>query len=227
MTSPDSSHGVFIVDDHPLVREGLVNLIKQQPDLFVCGEAEKSAAAFKAISSLKPEVAIVDLTLEEGGSGLELIKQLQALDKPPKILVLSMHDETLFGERAFRAGAQGYIMKRSAPQHIIEAIHQLVQGKLYMSESLAMRMAGRYIGSRDASGEPPVTQLSDREMEVFRMLGQGYATRQIAEKLHLSPKTVQVYRGRIKDKLNIAGATELIREAVRWMESESQGKNEM
>jgi DNA-binding NarL/FixJ family response regulator len=227
MTKTDSANSIFIVDDHPLVREGLVNLIERQPDLSICGEAETSAAAFKAISKLKPDVAIVDLTLEEGGSGLELIKQLQSLDQPPKVLVLSMHDEALFAERAFRAGAQGYIMKRSAPQYIIEAIHQLLQGKLYMSESLAIHMAGKYVGTRAVPGEPPVAQLSDREMEVFRMLGHGCETRQIAQKLHLSPKTVQVYCGRIKEKLNLANATELIREAVRWMESESRGESNM
>jgi DNA-binding NarL/FixJ family response regulator len=226
MTSPDSPHSIFIVDDHPLVREGLVNLIERQPDLSVCGEAETSAAAFKAISRLKPYVAIVDITLEEGGSGLELIKKLQSLDKPPKVLVLSMHDEALFAERAFRAGAQGYIMKRSAPKHIIEAIHQLLQGKLYMSESLAMRMAIKCMGARAVNGAHPVSQLSDREMEVFRMLGQGFETRYIAQQLHLSPKTVQVYCGRIKEKLNLSNATELIREAVRWMESESRGGSE-
>jgi len=227
MTNLDSSHSIFIVDDHPLVREGLVNLIERQSGLSVCGEAEKSAEAFAAISRIKPDVAIVDLTLEGGGSGLELIKQLQSLDQPPKVLVFSIHDEALYGERAFRAGAQGYIMKSSAPQHIIEAINQLVQGKLYMSESFAMRMAGKYISARAVPGEPPVAQLSDREMEVFRMLGQGYETRYIAQKLNLSQKTVQVYCGRIKEKLSLANATELIREAVRWMESESQGKNEM
>ncbi|MCL1926403.1 MAG: response regulator transcription factor [Syntrophorhabdaceae bacterium] len=227
MTNINSSHRIFIVDDHPLVREGLVHLIERQPGLSVCGEAEKSAAAFEAISRLKPDVAIVDLTLEGGGSGLELIKQLQSLDQPPQILVLSMHDEMLFAERAFRAGARGYIMKRSAPKYIIEAIHQLLQGKLYMSESFAMRMAGKRIGARAVLGEPPVAQLSDREMEVFRMLGEGCKTSHIAQKLHLSPKTVQVYCGRIKEKLNLANATELICEAVRWMESESRGEGKM
>jgi len=227
MANNNSSHRIFIVDDHPLVREGLVHLIERQPGLSVCGEAEKSAAAFEAISRLKPDVAIVDLTLEGGGSGLELIKQLQSLDQPPQILVLSMHDEMLFAERAFRAGARGYIMKRSAPKYIIEAIHQLLQGKLYMSESFAMRMAGKRIGARAVLGEPPVAQLSDREMEVFRMLGEGCKTSHIAQKLHLSPKTVQVYCGRIKEKLNLANATELIREAARWMENESRGGDKL
>ena len=223
MTSVNSPHRVFVVDDHPLVREGLIHLIERQPDLSVCGEAEKSTTAFEAISRLKPDVAIVDLTLEGGGSGLDLIKQLQSLNHPPLVLVLSMHDEELFAERAFRAGARGYIMKRSAPKHIIDAIQQLLQGKLYMSEAFAMRMAGKFIGARGPKNEPPVAQLSDREMEVFRMLGQGCETRQIAQKLHLSPKTVQVYCGRIKEKLNLSNATELIREAARWMENESRG----
>ncbi len=213
---------VFLVDDHPLVREGLCNLIERQPDLAVCGQAESPGAAFEAISRLEPDLAIVDLSLESG-SGLELIKQLQALSSPPPVLVLSMHDEALYAERALRAGARGYIMKRSAPRHVIEAIRQVLAGRLYMSEALAARMAEKYVGARAAPGESPIALLSDRELEVFRLLGLGYETRRIADDLHLSPKTVQVYCGRIKEKFSLANATELIREAVRWMENESRG----
>jgi len=213
---------VFLVDDHPLVREGLVNLIERQPDLRVCAQAETSAAAFEAISRLQPDIAIVDLSLESG-SGLELIKQLQALPSPPPVLVLSMHDETLYAERALRAGARGYIMKRSAPRHVVEAIRQVLDGRLYMSEALSARMAEKYVGARAAPGESPVALLSDREMEVFRLLGRGCETRRIAEELHLSPKTVGVYYGRIKEKFSLANATELIREAVRWVENEHRG----
>lgn len=213
---------VFLVDDHPLVREGLANLIERQPDLVVGGQVETSAAAYDAISRAVPDIAVVDLSLESG-SGLELIKQLQALPAPPPVLVLSMHDEALYAERALRAGARGYIMKRSAPRHVIDAIRQVLAGKLYMSEALSARMAEKYVGMRGSTSESPLELLSDREMEVFRLLGRGYETRRIAEELHLSPKTVGVYYGRIKEKFSLANATELIREAVRWAETESRG----
>lgn len=215
-------HRVFLVDDHPLVREWLSNLIERQPDLVVCGQAEKSAEAFNAISQLVPDVAVVDISLE-GGSGLELIKQLQALPAPPHVLVLSMHDELLYAERALRAGAHGYVMKRSATRHVIDAIRQVIDGRLYMSDALATQMAAKFVAGRATPNVSPVQLLSDRELEVFRMLGRGYETRRIGEELHISPKTVQVYCGRIKEKFGLANATELIREAVRWIESEDRG----
>lgn len=213
---------IFLVDDHPLVRDGLSSLVDRQPDLVVCGQAETSAAAFEQIARLQPDLAVVDLLLETG-SGLDLIKQLQALDAPPAVLVLSMHDEALYAERALRAGARGYVMKRTAPRTVIDAIRQVLGGKLYISEALAVRMAEKFVGTRSTPGESPVALLSDREMEVFRLLGLGYETRRIAEALHLSPKTVQVYCGRIKEKFSLGNATELIREAVRWVESERRG----
>ncbi|HVU32880.1 MAG TPA: response regulator transcription factor [Opitutaceae bacterium] len=220
-TSPTSAatrHTVFIVDDHPLVREWLGNLIARQPDLAVCGQAGSSATAYEAISKLQPDIAVVDLSLEDG-SGLELIKQLQVMAEPPRVLVLSMHDEVFYAERALRAGASGYIMKRAATGHVIEAIRQVMSGKIYISEPLAVQMAEKFV-NKNPSGGSPVALLSDREMEVFQMLGQGIETRRIAETLHLSPKTVQVYCGRIKEKLGLENATALIREAVRWHEQQ-------
>lgn len=219
--SASTRRRIYLVDDHPLVREGLANLIDRQADLNVCGQAETGAAAYEAIAQLKPDLAVVDLSLE-GSSGLDLIKQLQALPAPPPVLVLSMHDEELYAERALRAGARGYVMKRSAPRHVVEAIRQVLQGKLYMSDALAARMAEKYVGAKAGPGESAVSLLSDRELEVFRLLGSGWETRRIAESLHISPKTVQVYCGRIKEKFSLANATELIREAVRWMENESR-----
>ena len=156
LEQPAARRAVFLVDDHPLVREGLVNLIERQPDLRVCGQAETSAAAFETISLLQPDIAIVDLSLESG-SGLELIKQLQALRMPPPVLVLSMHDEELYAERALRAGARGYVMKRSAPRHVVEAIRQVLLGKLYMSEALATRMAEKVLMC-----ETPTTRVPER-----------------------------------------------------------------
>ena len=212
---------IFLVDDHPLVRDGLATLIERQPGLSVCGQAETSAMAFDGIARLLPDLAVVDLSLESS-SGLELIKQLQGLSAPPPVLVLSMHDEALYAERALRAGARGYIMKRSAPRHVIDAIRQVLDGKLYMSEALAARMAEKYVDARALPGESATTLLSDRELEVFRLLGRGYETRRIAEELRLSPKTVQVYCGRIKEKFSLTNATELIREAVRWVETQER-----
>lgn len=214
--SPATRHTVFLVDDHPLVREWLGNLITRQPDLSVCGQAESSSTAFEEISRLQPEIAIVDLSLADG-SGLELIKQLQNLPEPPLVLVLSMHDEVFYAERALRAGAAGYVMKRAATGHVVDAIRQVLAGRIYMSESLAVHMAEKFVAKTPA-GESSIALLSDREIEVFQMLGQGIETRRIAETLHLSPKTVQVYCGRIKEKLGLENATELIREAVRWQE---------
>jgi DNA-binding NarL/FixJ family response regulator len=210
---------IFLVDDHPLVREWLTNLIERQPDLSVCGQAETSAAAYESIARLKPDVAVVDLSLD----GLDLIKQLQVLPEPPHVLVLSMHDEAIYAERALRAGAHGYVMKRTATRQVIEAIRQVLLGRLYVSETLAVQMTEKYVRSGITPGQPSVSLLSDREIEVFRMLGRGCETRVIAEQLNLSPKTVQVYCGRIKEKFGLANANELIREAVRWVEQEKGG----
>ena len=208
---------VFLVDDHPLVREWLGSLIERQPDLAVCGQAETSGAAYEAIARLLPDVAVVDLSLEDG-SGLELIKQIQTLPKPPCVLVLSMHDEAIYAERALRAGATGYVMKRSATGRVIDAIRQVLQGRLYISEAVSEKMAEKFVLARTQPGTSPIALLSDREMEVFQLIGQGIENRRIAEMLHLSPKTVQVYCGRIKEKLGLENATALIGEAVRWHE---------
>jgi len=222
-TAPPSSvhHRIFLVDDHPLVREWLGSLIERQADLVICGQAEDAGSAFREISRLQPDVVVVDLSLR-GESGLELIKQLQVLPRPPRILVLSMHDETFYAERALRAGAHGYVMKRAATGKVIEAIRQVLRGELYLSEALAAGMAQKFLGVGHQPGEPLMTRLSDREIEIFRFIGQGYENKHIAEKLHLSLKTVQTYCGRIKDKLGLANATALAHEAVRWYEHEQR-----
>jgi DNA-binding NarL/FixJ family response regulator len=211
--------GIFLVDDHPLVREWLTNLIHQQPDLTVCGEAEAAREALQGIARVKPAVAIVDISLK-GASGIELIKNLKALHPEIAVIVLSMHDEELYAERALRAGARGYIMKRETTKRIVAAIRQVLDGKLYVSERLAAVFAEKFVDSRASASGSAVEQLSDRELEVFQLLGQGRETRQIADALHLSMKTVQVYYARIKEKLRLATATELLREAVRWHESQ-------
>jgi len=208
---------VLLVDDHPLVREGLVNLIAQQPDLEVCGEAGNEPQALALIDAAKPDVAVVDITLENG-SGIELIKSIKAGHPGVAVLVLSMHDESLYAERALHAGARGYIMKREAARNVIQGIRTVCAGKLYVSEKISALMAEKFVGGRTAAPASPVEQLSDRELEVFQLLGCGQSTRQIAEHLHVGFKTVQAYCARIKEKLHLANATELLRAAIRWNE---------
>ena len=220
ITADKTKKTIFLVDDHPLVREWLTNLIHQQPDLMVCGEAETGPQARQAIAALKPDVAIVDISLKDS-SGIELIKDLKQCYPGVAVLVLSMHEESHYAERTLRAGARGYIMKREITKKVITAIRQVLEGKLYMSESLAATMAAHFVAStvRVTGTGSPVEQLSDRELEVFELLGDGRGTRQIAQALGVSIKTIQAYCARIKDKLNLASATELLREAVRWREA--------
>jgi DNA-binding NarL/FixJ family response regulator len=214
-----STRRVFVVDDHPLVRESLVALINRQPDLHVCGQAADSASAFAALLREPADVAVVDLALP-GESGLELIKKLQALTPAPRILVVSMHEESSYAERALRAGALGYVMKHETTDKVIEAIRAVARRQTYVSGPLAAQLTKKYIGARATADFSIPGRLSDRELEIFRLIGLGHETKRIAHDLHLSMKTVQAHCASIKDKLGLANATELIREAVRWMESQ-------
>ena len=211
-------HKILLVDDHPLVREWLANLINEQPDLLVCGEVSNAPEALQLIGSAKPNIVIVDLSLEDG-SGIELIKNIKSIYSDVSAIVLSMHDEHLYAERSLRAGARGYIMKREATKNVLQAIRAVLDGKLYVSEKIAATIAKKFVGGRPAVIESPVEQLSDRELEVFQLLGRGYNTRQIAEHLHVGFKTVQAYCARIKDKLDLTNINELLFHAVRWHES--------
>jgi DNA-binding NarL/FixJ family response regulator len=208
---------IFLIDDHPLVREWLANLINEQPDLQVCGGATNASQAFELIGTAKPAIAIVDISLE-GGSGIELIKSIKVAYPDVATIVLSMHDEALYAERALRAGARGYIMKREATKKILQAIRAVLQGKLFVSEKITTSMAEKFVDGRSAMVESPIHQLSDRELEVFQLLGRGFTNRQIAEHMHIGFKTVQAYCARIKEKLNVTNVTELLREAIRWHE---------
>lgn len=212
-------HRIFLVDDHPLVREWLTNLINQQADLVVCGEAADVPAATRGIVEQNPDVAIVDLSLK-GGSGLELIKSVKSRCPHVAVIVLSMHDEKHYAERALRAGARGYVMKRDSTKRIVTAIRLVLQGKPCVSEDVAVELAQKFIGDHGLD-DSPIERLSDRELEVFEFLGQGIETRQIAETLHVSIKTVQAYCARIKQKLCLTTATELLREAIRWHERQA------
>jgi DNA-binding NarL/FixJ family response regulator len=215
-----SRRRVFVVDDHPLVRESLVSLIDGQPDLCVCGQAGDSPAAFAAMLREPADLAVVDLSLP-GESGLELIKKLQSISPPPQVLVLSMHDEMFYAERALRAGARGYLAKHETTDRVLDAVRLVLRGQIYLSGAFAEQLAKKYVGVRAAKDLSLVGRLSDRELEIFRYIGLGYETKRIAQDLHLSMKTIQAHCAGIKVKLGLANATELIREAVRWLESGS------
>jgi DNA-binding NarL/FixJ family response regulator len=211
----DRKHRIFIVDDHPLVREGLSNLINEQADLVVCGEAEDAAQALAGIGVARPDLALIDISLKTA-SGLELVKDLGVHFPAVALIVLSMHDELLYAERALRAGARGYVMKRETTKDVLTAIRRVMQGDVYVSDRVMTAMARRLGTSRKAAASSPVEQLSDRELEIFRLLGQGRTTSQIAEDLHLSLKTVQAYCARAKEKFGVNSLGELLRAAIRW-----------
>jgi DNA-binding NarL/FixJ family response regulator len=212
---------ILLVDDHPLVREWLTNLLKQQPDFQVCGEAGDAPEGLRLIGATQPDITIVDISLASG-SGIELIKDIRASHAQVAVVVLSMHDELLYAERALRAGAGGYIMKSEATQKVIEAIRAVLRGEIYVSPKVASLMARKFVGGKTGKTSFPIEQLSDRELEVFQLLGGGYSTRQISEHLHVGFKTVQGYSARIKEKLNLSNINELMREAIRWQENQDR-----
>jgi DNA-binding NarL/FixJ family response regulator len=223
-TMPTKSSGgkkskkqVFLVDDHPLVRQALSQLINQEGDLAVCGEAEGAPEALRSIAALKPDVAVVDLTLKEG-SGLDLVKDLKLRHPELPVLVLSMHDESTYAERLLRSGARGYVMKDQASDKVVTALRRVLDGEVYLSEKMSARILHKLVGGAPASASP-VDLLSDRELQVFELLGQGIGTRRIAEKLHLSVKTVETYREHIKIKLKLDNATDLLQHAIQWAQS--------
>jgi DNA-binding NarL/FixJ family response regulator len=208
---------IFLVDDHPLVREWLASLLRLQSDLEVCGEAGDPAQALSAMSASPPDVAIVDLSLKRG-SGLDLIKDLRIHVPTTRILVLSMHEEISDIERALRAGALGYVMKRESTNQIVAAIRQVHSGKLYADPAILASLAERSLARAPESAAATPEALSDRELDVFRRLGSGHSTRRIADELNIGIKTVQTYYARIREKLGLADAAELMRAAVRWHE---------
>jgi DNA-binding NarL/FixJ family response regulator len=210
---------ILIVDDHPMMRQGLAQLINNEPDLMVCSEADTAGQALSHISSSKADLLIADISLPDK-NGLELIKDVRVLRPDIFILVVSMHDEELYAERVLRAGGRGYIMKQEGGKKLMEAIRQVLNGQVYVSEKMSAKILEIFSGRRDKAGGSPVERLSDREFEVFQMIGAGKGTRQIAEHLHLSVKTVEVHRANIKEKLQVKTATDLVRYAVRWIEAE-------
>jgi len=215
-TDPRSKRTVLIVDDHPIVRQGLAQLINQEKDLEVCGQAEDAHEAMQAIRQLQPDMVIVDISLKDT-SGMELIKDLKIQYPDLPVLTLSMHDEAVYGERALRAGARGYVMKQEATGKVVTAIRRVLSGEVYVSEGMAAKMVSKLVGGGTRTAGAPADTLSDRELEVFRMIGEGFGTREMAEKLHLSIKTVETYRAHIKDKLGLQDANELLRTAIQWV----------
>lgn len=209
---------ILIVDDHPIVRQGLAELVNHESDLAVCGQAEDSHEAIKAIRQLDPDMAIIDISLKET-SGLELIKDIHTQYPNMPVLALSMHDENLYAERALRAGAMGYIMKQEATENVIAAIRKILGGEIYVSSRMAVRMVRKLVTGQRETSVSQVDSLSDRELEVFHLIGKGHGTRQISERLHLSVKTIETYRAHIKEKLNLADAAELLQHAIQWVNS--------
>ena len=208
-------HRVFLVDDHPIVRQGLTLLINQEPDLIVCGEAEAAWSVPSALATLNPDILIVDLSLN-GPDGLDLLKSIRQTDVELPILVLSMHDESVYAERALRAGANGYIMKQEATERVLVAIRRILHHEYYVSDRIANTMLQQLVSKPVHARESLIATLSDRELEVFRLIGDGHGTREIAEQLHLSVKTVESYQAHIKDKLSLPSARALMQRAIEW-----------
>jgi DNA-binding NarL/FixJ family response regulator len=208
---------IFLVDDHALVREWLGNLLRTQPELAVCGESGEASTALAAMLREPPDLAIVDLSLASG-SGFDLVRAIRTQLPAVKVIVLSMHEEFTFIQRAFRAGAQGYVSKREATSRILPAIKQVQEGRVFAAPEFLQEMAQRSLGKPASQERSPVDALSDRELEVFRRMGQGHNTRRIAADLGVGIKTVQEYQSRLKEKLGLADVNELIRAAVRWTE---------
>ena len=219
-TAPASrKRNVLIVDDHPLLRDGLAKVINQQPDLAVCGEAADARAGLAAAAKLRPDVVIADVTMDEG-NGLDLIKDLHLRQPGLPVLVLSMHHENLYAERAVRAGARGYVMKREPVAAVLASLRKVLAGQMALSDAIVRRLLDAPARVRKSAAASPAEVLSDRELEVFRLLGQGFGTRQIAEKLRLATSTVESYRAGIKQKLGLARATELVARAAQFVVDE-------
>src|SRR5580692_7819695 len=221
LASQTKKYRVLLVDDHPIVRQGLALLIDREADLSVCGEAEGSHTAFHAISTLRPDIVVLDISLS-GPDGLDVLKEIRTKTTNLPVLILTMHDESIYAERAMRAGANGYIMKQEATEKVLVAIRRILGGGVYLSERLTSTMLQQFVrGASPAKTAAPVmtsplVNLTDRELEVFRLIGSGHSTRQIADELHLSVKTIESYQAHIKEKLALRNARELVQHAIEW-----------
>lgn len=220
--SATKNYSILVVDDHPIVRHGLSQIINQQNDLHVCAEAESAPVALNAIEKHHPDIALVDLSIQ-GSNGIELIKNIKSKYALP-VLVVSIHDEALYAERSLRAGAKGYIMKHEATEKVLIAIRRILGGEIYLSERMGERLLQKYISGNQKSEvyASPFAKLTDRELEIFRLIGQGRSTRDISKDLSLSVKTIESHRAHIKQKLKLRNSVELVHQAVQWVQSEIQ-----
>lgn len=218
-SKPPPRHRVLLVDDHPVTRQGVAMLINQESDLIVCGEADSMARAIELVEKLSPTLLVVDITLKTS-SGIELIKNIKAMAPDIPVLVMSMHDESVFAERALKAGARGYIMKHEASEKVLLAIRRVLKGELYLSDKMKDKILHRLVNRRQEETVFSIDTLSDREMEVFQHIGNGFSTRQIATKLGLSIKTIDSYREHLKIKLGLTNGADLVRHAIQWVKSE-------
>ncbi len=214
-------NSILVVDDHQLFREGLSQMINREADLHVCAEAGDDKTALEAMQSAKPDMAIIDISLA-GSNGIDLIKLIRTSDTETPILVLSMHDESLYAERALRSGANGYIMKQEANKRVRDAIRQVLSGEIYLSEKMSTQLVSKLIGGRNEATKSPMDTLSPRELEVFELIGQGHGTRQIAEAMKLTIPTINSFRARIKEKLNLKNASELVLNAIQWVQNKQK-----
>jgi DNA-binding NarL/FixJ family response regulator len=219
--SHTKKYRVLLVDDHPIVRQGLALLIDREADLSVCGEAEGSHSAFHAISTLQPDIVVLDISLC-GPDGLDVLKEIRTKTTNLPVLILTMHDESIYAERAMRAGANGYIMKQEATEKVLVAIRRILQGEVYLSDRLTNSMLRQYARGT-APKSSPLVNLSDRELEVYRLIGEGHGTRQIADDLHVSVKTIESYQAHIKEKLALRNSRELVQHAIEWTVNLSGG----
>ena len=206
---------VLLIDDHPIVRQGLALLIDREGDLSVCGEADGAHSAFHAIETLRPDIVVLDISLS-GPDGLDVLKEIRMKTASLPVLILSMHDESIYAECAMRAGANGYIMKQEATEKVLVAIRRILQGEVYLSDRLTNTMLQQYVRGVSPTKMSPLVSLTDRELEVFRLIGEGHGTRQIADDLHLSVKTIESYQAHIKEKLALRNARELVQHAIEW-----------
>lgn len=218
-TNSSQPYGIMVVDDHPIIRQGLAQLINQEEDLFLCGEAGSAQEGIQEVEKQNPALVIVDISLQ-GTNGIEFIKEMKIRFPRIPTLVISMHDESIYAERALRAGAKGYLMKQEATEKVVSAIRKVLNGELYVSHRMAEGLLHKFIEGQPISASP-LEGLTDRELEVFQLVGQGKTTKQIAEELHLSVKTIESHYAKIKEKLNLRNSTELTQTAIKWFHLES------
>lgn len=212
---------VLIVDDHPVIRDGLLTIVNHEQDLNVCGQADDAAVALKAIAELKPDIVVTDISLKSS-DGIELTKIIKARCPRLPVIIFSVHDESLYAERALLAGAKAYLMKDEVSENIIKAIRTVLNGDIFVSDTISKKFLHKIAGDRAGAAKTPIENLSDRELEIFRLIGEGYKASQIARQLHLSIKTIETYRTRIKEKLGLADASELLQYSIKWAKSQDR-----